>query len=68
MTWTAAGGLPLGVILTTSETEIVVARGLRMLAGMLPNGKCASLWAMIYFKIKEDIGVSPKDHFIKLTT
>ena len=38
MCWSPAGGLPLGVIVSTSETEAVVDKALRLLVGILPDG------------------------------
>ncbi|KAF0293363.1 hypothetical protein FJT64_000941 [Amphibalanus amphitrite] len=38
MCWSPAGGLPLGVIVSTSETEAVVDKAFRLLVGILPDG------------------------------
>ena len=38
MTWSYAGGLPLGVMVTSSEAETTVAKGLAMLKGIFPEG------------------------------
>ena len=38
MTWSHAGGLPLGVVVTSSEAETTVAKGLAMLKGIFPEG------------------------------
>ena len=40
MCWSPAGSLPLGVIISTSETEELVAKGLHLLMGILPEGGC----------------------------
>ncbi|KAF0294193.1 hypothetical protein FJT64_008129 [Amphibalanus amphitrite] len=39
MCWSPAGGLPLGVIVSTSETEAVVDKAFRLLVGILPDVK-----------------------------
>ena len=38
MTWSLAGGLPLGVIVTSSESQAVISRGLEILTGLVPDG------------------------------
>ena len=38
MTWSAAGGLPLGVMLSTSEAQTTLEKGLKMLCDILPDG------------------------------
>ena len=38
MTWSCAAGLPMGVIVTSSESETTVAKGLAMLKGIFPEG------------------------------
>ena len=39
MTWSAAGGVPLGVVIASSETTAMVTEGMKMLAGLAPDGK-----------------------------
>ena len=39
MTWSLAGGIPLGVIITTSESEATISKGLQMLQEVMPKGK-----------------------------
>ena len=39
MTWSVAGGMPLGVIITTSESEAIISKGLQMLQKVMPEGK-----------------------------
>ena len=39
MTWSPAGGLPLGVILTSSEAEAVIQKGFQMLLNIMPDGE-----------------------------
>ncbi|KAF0307387.1 hypothetical protein FJT64_021273 [Amphibalanus amphitrite] len=41
MTWSVAGGLPLGVMLSTSEAQTTLEKGLKMLCGILPDGGVA---------------------------
>ena len=38
MTWSGAGGLPLGVMVTSSESQTTIAKGLDMLKGIFPDG------------------------------
>ena len=39
MTWSEAGGVPLGVVIAGSETTAVVAKGLQMLTELAADGK-----------------------------
>ena len=38
LTWSAAGGLPLAVLITSSESEETISRGLQLIKDILPDG------------------------------